>query len=102
MLAKIPQSIVVFRMFSDVVQKRKIFDLDQAKFDTNGLHFRHTDNINYFLKAAKSIGLPEDFQPETTDIYDKKNMPRVIFGIHALAHLLCKLRLAPPIQVRYD
>ena len=26
-------------------------------------------------------------------------MPRVIFGIHALAHLLFKMRLAPPIQV---
>ena len=42
-----------------VVQKRKIFDLDQAKFETSGLHFRHTDNINFFLKAAKSIGLPD-------------------------------------------
>ena len=28
-------------------------------------------------------------------------MPRVIFGIHALAHLLYKLRLAPPIQDLY-
>jgi hypothetical protein len=25
------------------------------------------------------------FAPETTDIYDKKNMPRLIFCIHALA-----------------
>lgn len=24
------------------------------------------------------------FHPETTDIYDKKNMPRVIYCIHAL------------------
>jgi len=84
-----------------IVQKRRIFDLDQEKFRVSGLHFRHTDNINFFLKAVKSIGLPEDFQPETTDIYDKKNMPRVIFGIHALAHLLYKMRLAPPIQDLY-
>ena len=26
------------------------------------------------------------FYPETTDIYDKKNMPRVIYCIHALRY----------------
>lgn len=27
---------------------------------------------------------PQTFFPETTDIYDKKNMPRVVYCIHAL------------------
>lgn len=26
----------------------------------------------------------QTFFPETTDIYDKKNMPRVVYCIHAL------------------
>ena len=77
-----------------VVSARKIFDSDQSKFQEKGLHFRHTDNINYFLRATKSVGLPQIFTPETTDIYDKKNMPRVIFCLHALSLFLYKLGLA--------
>ena len=52
----------------DIVNQRKIFDVDQSRFAQNGLHFRHTDNINYFLKSVTSVGLPEIFRPETTDI----------------------------------
>ena len=49
-----------------IVNDRKIFDFDQSRFEQNGLHFRHTDNINYFLKALASVGLPDIFCPETT------------------------------------
>ena len=34
-----------------VVAARKIFDADLAKYAAHGLHFRHTDNINYFLQV---------------------------------------------------
>ena len=44
-----------------VVPQRKIFDIDQGRWQTNGLHFKHTDNINFFLTALKEIGLPEVF-----------------------------------------
>ena len=62
-----------------IVSDRKIFDAEESRFNQSGLHFRHTDNINYFLKALASVGLPEIFQPETTDIYDGKNIPRYFF-----------------------
>jgi hypothetical protein len=99
----------------NVVPARKIFDAEQSKYFASGLHFRHTDNINFFLQAIKYIGLPEVrslerdscfwalsnlkpsfqiFTPETTDIYDRKNMPRVIFCIHALSLFLYKLGIA--------
>ena len=42
-----------------VVKRTKIFDIDERKFNETGLHFRHTDNINYFLTAAKVVGLPK-------------------------------------------
>ena len=45
-----------------IFQERRIFDSDQRKFSSNGLHFRHTDNINFFLRAAMDIGLPEVWQ----------------------------------------
>ena len=28
-------------------------------FQSKGLHFRHTDNINYFFKASEKVGLPK-------------------------------------------
>ena len=81
-----------------IVNSRKIFDIEESRFSSQGLHFRHTDNINYFLKAVASIGLPEIFRPETTDVYDAKNIPRAIYSLHALSLFLYKLGKAPPMQ----
>uniref|UniRef100_A0A2K5CUS6 IQ motif containing GTPase activating protein 3 n=1 Tax=Aotus nancymaae TaxID=37293 RepID=A0A2K5CUS6_AOTNA len=67
-----------------VVPLKKIYDVEQLRYQATGLHFRHTDNINFWLSAIAHIGLPSTFFPETTDIYDKKNMPRVVYCIHAL------------------
>lgn len=53
--------------------------------------FRQSDNINYFLTWIREIGLPETFIFELTDLYDKKNIPKVIFCIHTLSHLLARL-----------
>ncbi|XP_074079306.1 ras GTPase-activating-like protein IQGAP3 isoform X2 [Macrotis lagotis] len=85
----------------DVVPFRKIYDLEQLRYKATGLHFRHTDNINFWLTAASHIGLPKTFLPETTDIYDKKNMPRVVYCIHALSLFLFRLGLAPQIHDLY-
>ncbi|XP_060109748.1 ras GTPase-activating-like protein IQGAP3 [Heteronotia binoei] len=85
----------------DVVPLKKIYDLGQARFKACGLHYRHTDNINHWRDAMSHIGLPTIFHPETTDIYDKKNMPRVVYCIHALSLYLFKLGLAPQIQDLY-
>jgi hypothetical protein len=38
------------------------------------------------------------FYPETTDIYEKKNMPKAVFCLHALAAHLNRRRLAPAIR----
>ncbi|NWS91014.1 IQGA3 protein, partial [Toxostoma redivivum] len=84
-----------------VVPVKKIYDPEQTRYKAAGLHFRHTDNINHWRDAMSHVGLPSIFHPETTDIYDKKNMPRVIYCIHALSFYLFKLGLAPPIQDLY-
>ncbi|OLY77723.1 Ras GTPase-activating-like protein IQGAP1 [Smittium mucronatum] len=54
----------------------------------NKLNFKHTDNINYFLKAIDYIGLPRQFWFELTDVYDGKNIPKLIYCIHATSHFL--------------
>ncbi|XP_059122514.1 ras GTPase-activating-like protein IQGAP3 [Peromyscus eremicus] len=84
-----------------VVPLKKIYDMEQLRYQATGLHFRHTDNINFWLSAVAHIGLPSIFLPETTDIYDKKNMPRVIYCIHALSLFLFRLGLAPQIHDLY-
>ncbi|XP_045500512.1 ras GTPase-activating-like protein IQGAP1 [Colias croceus] len=82
----------------DLLPWNKIYDIDQRRYKVMGLQFKHTDNINKFLQVLQKTELPTTFQPETTDIYDNKNMPRVIYCIHALSSHLFKLGKAPIIH----
>ena len=55
------------------------------------LQFRHTDNINYFFQFADKIRLPNCFRFELTDLYEKKNFPKVVYCLHALSHFMAHL-----------
>ncbi|KAH7887756.1 ras GTPase-activating protein [Phlebopus sp. FC_14] len=68
---------------------RRIYESSSSKLD-----FRHSDNINYFFVFVREVGLPECFIFELTDLYEKKNLPKVIYCIHALSHLLARRGLA--------
>uniref|UniRef100_A0AAR2LFP1 Ras-GAP domain-containing protein n=1 Tax=Pygocentrus nattereri TaxID=42514 RepID=A0AAR2LFP1_PYGNA len=59
----------------NIVPIKKIYDIDQERYKI--------------------------FYPETTDIYDKKNMPRTVYCIHALSLYLFRLGLAPQIHDLY-
>ncbi|KAF5393827.1 hypothetical protein D9757_000036 [Collybiopsis confluens] len=63
-------------------------------YEAPKLDFRHSDNINYFFNFVRHVGLPECFIFELTDLYEKKNLPKVIYCIHALSHLLARRGLA--------
>ncbi|XP_050539005.1 ras GTPase-activating-like protein IQGAP1 [Daktulosphaira vitifoliae] len=78
-----------------------IYDRDERRYKLAGLQYRHTDNINYWLKSLNAVNLPKIFHPETTDVYDKKNMPKVIYCLHALSTHLFKRGEAPLIQDLY-
>ena len=52
------------------------------------LQFRHSDNIALFFRFLSEIELPELFRFELIDLYEKKNIPKVIYCIHALSWLL--------------
>ncbi|KAI0224722.1 iqgap- protein [Massospora cicadina] len=80
-LAKLVQPCIVKRIFSK-----------------ERLQYRHSDNIYFFLEAAHASGLPKTFLFELTDLYSRKNIPKVIYCIHAFSHLLSKRGLAPGIQ----
>ena len=53
-----------------------------------GVDYRHTDNINFFLAFLKKVGLPKIFHPSTLDVYERKNLPRLVYCLHCLSHLL--------------
>ncbi|EEH42766.1 uncharacterized protein PADG_07586 [Paracoccidioides brasiliensis Pb18] len=54
------------------------------------LQYRHSDNIAIFFQLLKEIELPDLFWFELIDLYEKKNIPKVIHCIHALSWLLYK------------
>lgn len=54
------------------------------------LQYRHSDNIALFFRFLDDIQLPELFRFELIDLYEKKNIPKVIHCIHALSWLLFK------------
>ncbi|KAF9764163.1 Ras GTPase-activating-like protein IQGAP3 [Nosema granulosis] len=62
----------------------------ESIFVDEKLQYRHTDNINGFLRFLKKIGLPSHFHFDVIDLYEKKNFPKVVYCIHALAHFLEK------------
>lgn len=82
----------------DEVPLRKVYDVDQSVHRERGLCFRHTDNINHWLNAMRSIGFPEYFFPDPFDLYERKNLPKVIYCLHALSLYLFKLGKAPRIE----
>ncbi|CAE6429290.1 unnamed protein product [Rhizoctonia solani] len=65
-------------------------DVVRRIFEHPKLQYRHTDNINYFLVFVRNVGLPLSFEFDTIDLYEKKNIPKVIYCIHALSHLLSR------------
>ncbi|XP_071324894.1 ras GTPase-activating-like protein IQGAP3 isoform X2 [Trachinotus anak] len=89
------------RFAPNAVPLKKIYDPEQQRYQAVGLQFRHTDNINHWRNAIMMLGLPAIFHPETTDVYDKKNMPRAVYCIHALSLYLYRLGLAPQIHDLY-
>ncbi|KAI3643911.1 hypothetical protein MP228_010075 [Amoeboaphelidium protococcarum] len=78
----------------------KFFEPTAVKriFEDPKLQFRHSDNTNYFFEACKKAKFPNLFMFELTDVYDKKNIPKVIYCIHALSHFLAKRGIAPKIK----
>lgn len=52
------------------------------------LQYRHSDNIAIFFRYLDEVAMPDLFRFELIDLYEKKNIPKVIYCIHALSWLL--------------
>ncbi|KAH8196280.1 hypothetical protein TruAng_009561 [Truncatella angustata] len=52
------------------------------------LQARHWDNVATFFRYLDEVEMPDLFRFELIDLYEKKNIPKVIYCIHALSWLL--------------
>ncbi|CAK7225761.1 iqgap-related protein [Sporothrix bragantina] len=52
------------------------------------LQYLYSDNIANFFRYLDDVELPDLFRFEMIDLYEKKNIPKVIYCIHALSWLL--------------
>ncbi|KAI2638607.1 hypothetical protein GGS21DRAFT_509108 [Xylaria nigripes] len=52
------------------------------------LQARHWDNIATFFRYLDEVEMPDLFRFELIDLYEKKNIPKVIYCVHALSWLL--------------
>ncbi|ROW14182.1 hypothetical protein VPNG_04202 [Cytospora leucostoma] len=57
-------------------------------FHNPRLQYKHSDNIAIFFRYLDEVQLPDLFRFELIDLYEKKNIPKVIYCIHALSWLL--------------
>ncbi|OLN81735.1 Ras GTPase-activating-like protein rng2 [Colletotrichum chlorophyti] len=57
-------------------------------FRNQKLQYRHSDNIAIFFRYLDEVELPDLFRFELIDLYEKKNIPKVIYCLHALSWLL--------------
>lgn len=72
---------------AEIVQKLKP-EKRYRIFRNPRLQFRHSDNIAIFFDYLAEVELPDLFRFELVDLYEKKNIPKVIYCIHALSWLL--------------
>jgi len=52
------------------------------------LQWRHSNNYAHLFNFLADVELPDLFRFELVDLYEKKNVPKVIYCIHALSWLL--------------
>lgn len=60
--------------------------------------FKFTENIVKFLDFSRNVKLPSLFIFETNDLYEKKDIPKVIACLHALSCLMAMMGRADPVD----
>ncbi|KAJ2358534.1 Protein kinase of the Mitotic Exit Network [Coemansia sp. RSA 2618] len=63
------------------------------RINTKRLPFTQMENISNFLSAAQSLGLDSSDLFQTVDLYEGKNMPRVVMTLLAIARVVARIPL---------
>lgn len=63
-------------------------------FEHKRLQYRHTENITQFFSLLENLRIPQLFLFDMTDLYEKRNLPKVIYCIHAVSHYVAEQQTA--------
>jgi hypothetical protein len=64
----------------------KVYPQSVPKVNVTGPVFVHRENIGNYVKACGRLGFNKSNLFETTDLYDNKNMTKVVENVYELAH----------------
>jgi Ras GTPase-activating-like protein IQGAP2/3 len=88
----IPPIVELEEALRDGVTLAEVVESTQGRalriFRDPKLQWRHSNNYAHFFKFLADVELPDLFRFELVDLYEKKNIPKVIHCIHALSWLL--------------
>ena len=59
------------------------------KISTGNMSYLQLENLQQFLNACQTLGLPSRECFATSDLYEGKNLPWVIESLHTFAKLIC-------------
>lgn len=59
-------------------------------FEHKRLQYRHTENITQFFALLDDLRIPQLFLFDMTDLYEKRNLPKVVYCIHAVSHYIAE------------
>lgn len=97
---ELPQSLQNGVTLAKIARKFRP-DLVPRIFEQRRLQYRHTENIVYFLNFLEAMRIPDLFTFDLIDVYEKRNLPKVIYCIHALSHFLAEERMASAVDNLY-
>ncbi|KAH3682509.1 hypothetical protein WICPIJ_006539 [Wickerhamomyces pijperi] len=58
------------------------------KITVSKFQYHHTDNINIFFKLLDEVKMPDLFRFELNDLYESRNIPKIIICLHALTAIV--------------
>lgn len=83
-----PESLQNGIALAKTVQKLRPNLMKWPIFEHKRLQYRHTENITLFFDLLQVLHIPQLFQFDMTDLYEKRNLPKVIYCIHAMSHFI--------------
>lgn len=85
-----PESLQNGIALAKIVQKIKPELMKWPVFEHKRLQYRHTENITLFFDMLRDMKIPQLFWFDMTDLYEKRNLPKVIYCIHAVSHFIAE------------
>lgn len=92
LLSYIRNGIYLAKLANKFLPTKRIIYTNDTKLD-----FRHTENINAFFHLLEHLKIPSVFYFELTDLFDSKDIPKVLYCLHALSYKISTIDSSCPL-----